>query len=256
MKKPYARTVYLFSPTDTRPYNLSRFQIDLFLECPRCSYLNNRLGVNRPKGFPFTLNNAVDELLKREFDHYRKKKEPHPMMTEHKIDAIPFTHKDFEVWRELFKGVTYLHEPTNFKVSGMVDDVWVTPQDELIVVDYKATAKDDEVNLDADWQISYKRQMEVYQWLLRNNGFTVSDTGYFVYANGIKNVDAFDAHLDFRISVLPYTGNTDWIEPTLMDIKTTLANDKIPEAGEECQYCAYRDAAGNGFKQHVLSHKK
>ena len=40
---------------------------------------------------------------------------------------------------------------------------------ELIIVDYKATAKNGEVNLDADWQIGYKRQMEIYQWLFRQN---------------------------------------------------------------------------------------
>ena len=39
-----------------------------------------------------------------------------------------------------------------------------------MVVDYKATAKQRDVTLDADWQIAYKRQMEIYQWLLRANG--------------------------------------------------------------------------------------
>ena len=59
-------------------------------------------------------------------------------------------------------------------------------QKELHIVDYKATSKDDEVNLDAEWQDGYKRQMEIYRWLFINNGFKVSDTGYFVYANGKK----------------------------------------------------------------------
>ena len=36
-----------------------------------------------------------------------------------------------------------------------------------------------------------KRQMEIYQWLLRKNGFKVSDTGYFVYANGITDARSF-----------------------------------------------------------------
>ena len=43
-------------------------------------------------------------------------------------------------------------------------------QGELIVVDVKATSKQTEVNLDADWQISYKQQMEIYQWLLLKKG--------------------------------------------------------------------------------------
>ena len=47
-------------------------------------------------------------------------------------------------------------------VTGAVDDLWVDPQGEIMVVDYKATAKDGEVNIDAKWQDAYKRQIEVY----------------------------------------------------------------------------------------------
>jgi ATP-dependent exoDNAse (exonuclease V) beta subunit len=65
-----------------------------------------------------------------------------------------------------------------------VDDLWQSPNGEIIVVDYKSTSKDGEVGLDAEWQGGYKRQMEIYQWLLRSNGFNVSNTGYFVYCNG------------------------------------------------------------------------
>jgi len=77
------------------------------------------------------------------------------------IDAVPFAHENMNVWRENFKGVQYLHEPTNLLITGAVDDIWVNKQGELIVVDYKATSKNDEVNLDAEWQDGYKRQMEI-----------------------------------------------------------------------------------------------
>jgi hypothetical protein len=69
-------------------------------------------------------------------------------------------------------------------ITGGVDDMWVSPEGESIVVDYKATAKYTQVTLDADWQIGYRRQMEIYQWLFRKNGYKVSDTSYFVYCNG------------------------------------------------------------------------
>jgi hypothetical protein len=49
-------------------WKLSRSKIDLFLECPRCFYLDNKLGLKRPPGYPFALNSAVDLLLKKEFD--------------------------------------------------------------------------------------------------------------------------------------------------------------------------------------------
>ena len=84
-----------------------------------------------------------------------------------------------------------------------MDDLWKNAQGELIVVDYKSTSKDGEVNIDAEWQGAYKRQMEFYQWLLRKNGFKVSDTGYFVYCNGRRDREAFDGKLEFDIKIIP-----------------------------------------------------
>lgn len=237
----------LFEPASTAPFKLSRSKIDLFIKCPRCFYLDRRLGVSQPQGFPFNLNSAVDLLLKKEFDVHRAGKTPHPLMEAYGLDAVPFQHRDMDVWRENFVGVQTLHEKTNLLIFGAVDDVWVTPQGELIIVDYKATSKDAEVTLDAEWQDGYKRQMEVYQWLLRQNGFPVSDTGYFVYANGKRDRKAFDAKLEFDIKLIPYTGNTDWIEKTLGLIKQCLMDDRIPSASEDCEYCAYRNQAGKAL---------
>ena len=236
------RTRNIFDPNDLVPFKLSRSKIDLFLQCPKCFYLDRRLGVARPPGFPFSLNSAVDKLLKKEFDIHRTKQTSHPLMNNYGVEAVPFEHKMMDEWRENFKGVQYLYEPTNFIVTGAVDDVWVNPKNELIVVDYKATSKDGEVSLDAEWQDGYKRQMEVYQWLLRKNGFEVSDTGYFVYCNGDSDKEAFDGKLEFDIKLIPYTGNDNWIENTLLNARECLESDEIPKSGVECDYCSYREA--------------
>jgi RecB family exonuclease len=75
----------------------------------------------------------------------------------------------------------YLHEPTNLWIRGAIDDLWVNPAGEVIVVDYKATSSaTKEPSLDDDWKIQYKRQADVYQWLARRQGLKVSDTAYFV----------------------------------------------------------------------------
>jgi hypothetical protein len=125
-------------------------------------------------------------------------------------------------------------------VTGGVDDVWVDPKtDELTIVDYKATSKNSEVNLDAQWQDGYKRQMEVYQWLFRRNGFKVSKTGYFVYCNGKADREAFNATLEFDIKLLPYTGDDSWVEQTIKEAHKVLCSDIVPKAKEDCDYCAY-----------------
>jgi len=230
----------LFSPESKEPFKISRSKIDLFLECPRCFYLDRRLGIGRPPGYPFSLNSAVDTLLKKEFDFHRANGTPHPFMKAYGIDAVPFAHEKMDEWRDSMKaGVQYFQESTNLLVTGGVDDVWINPKGELIVADYKATSKNGEVNLDAPWQDSYKRQMEVYQWLLRKNGFKVSNTGYFVYCNGKTDREAFDGKLEFDVKLIPYKGDDSWIEKTLREIKKCLMSDSVPKSSEGCDYCRY-----------------
>ncbi|EKD63836.1 MAG: hypothetical protein ACD_51C00183G0006 [uncultured bacterium] len=84
--------------------------------------------------------------------------------------------------------------------------------------------------------------MEVYQWLFRQNGFKVSPTGYFVYCNGVTDKDMFDGKLEFNIKLLPYKGDDSWVEGTIKDLHKCLNGSKIPESGENCDYCAYLEA--------------
>jgi len=254
---PQKSAKYLFHPDSKTPYKISRSKIDLFIECQRCFYLDQRLGVGRPPSFPFNLNNAVDELMKKEFDIHRAEQTAHPLAKTYGIDAVPFQNEKIEEWRDaLRRGISCLHKPTNLIIRGGIDDIWVNPKGELIVVDYKATSKKDEVNLNAEWQNSYKRQMEVYQWLFRHNDFKVSDTGYFIYANGITDREAFDGKLEFDVKIIPYTGSDKWIDKTLEKIKETLMSEKLPAKGAECNYCLYREAAGKILLEKHLEERK
>jgi CRISPR/Cas system-associated exonuclease Cas4 (RecB family) len=227
-------------------FRLSRSKIALFIECPRCFYIDNKLGTARPPGFPFNLNSAVDALLKKEFDIHRAGKTRHPLLTAYGLDAVPLDDPRMDEWRDsLRRGITYRHPATDFLVSGGVDDVWVNPERELIIVDYKATSKDEKIEaLDQKWHDGYKRQMEIYQWLFRQNGFKVSNTGYFVYANADRDKKAFDGVLEFELTLVPYTGDDSWLEQTLADIKKTLDGDALPASGDDCDYCLYRETVG------------
>ncbi len=235
----------LFTPCGEKPFKLSRSKIQDFLNCPRCFYLDRRCGTGHPPGFPFTLNTAVDTLLKKEFDAYRAAGKPHPLMIQHGIDAIPFSHPELDGWRMNFKGVQALHAPTNFIITGAIDDLWVNPAGELIVADYKATSTSREIALDQEYHRSYKNQMELYQWLLRQKGFKVSTTGYFVYCNGDTSKENFKGKLNFSISVIPYVGEDSWVEPTLLKIRKCLETNEIPGPHGECDFCHYWAAVKN-----------
>lgn len=238
------RTSGLYTPGAGEPFKLSRSKIDLFLECPQCFYLDRRLGVGRPPSFPFTLNSAVDTLLKLEFDVHRANGTKHPLIEKYGLDCRPIPHEDLAKWRHNFTGIQFLHQPTNFLVFGAIDDLWQDSKGEFVVVDYKATAKSKTIDkLDEEWHKSYKRQMEVYQWLLRQNGYKVSKTGYFVYCNGQTDRKAFDAKLEFEVTVIPYQGDDHWVAGTLADIHECLNSDQAPKASADCDYCRYRESA-------------
>ncbi|MFA6423302.1 MAG: PD-(D/E)XK nuclease family protein [Patescibacteria group bacterium] len=237
------RTRNIFDPKTQEVFKLSRSKLELFTECPRCFYIDRRLGVGRPPGFPFNLNTAVDTLLKKEFNIHRAKGETHPLIEKYDVDARPVPHESLDKWRENFVGIQYLHKPTNLMITGAIDDLWINSKGEYIVVDYKSTSKEEEITaLDKDWHDGYKRQMEIYQWLLRKNGLKVSNTGYFVYCNGRTDLEAFDAKLEFDITLIPYIGNDSWIEKTIADAHICLCSDSIPEANPECDYCNYIEA--------------
>lgn len=249
-----------YKPGQTTPFKVSRSKIELFMQCPRCFWLDTRLKITRPNTPPFNINKAIDELYKKEFDAHREAGTPHPIMTDNQIKAVPMQHENMETWRHNFTGIVTIHKPTNLHVFGAIDDLWVGDDGKAIVVDYKATSKDKEVSIDSDWQMSYKRQLEVYQWLLRQNGLEVSDTGYFVYTNARIDLDGFNDRLEFRTKLIPYTGSDAWVEPTLQKMKDCMEGDMPPVGqaamGGDCDYCTYARKRTELTLKHVQKQTK
>lgn len=219
---------------------LSRSKIELSIDCPKCFWLDLKQGIKRPQGPPFTLNNAVDFLLKEEFDVYREQGKPHPTMEKHNINAVPYQHEKLNQWRHNFTGVQYEHKSTGFLVYGAVDDVWVNQDGELIVVDYKATGAREHKIYD-----SYERQMAIYQWLLRRNGFKVATVGYFVFArvDKAKGFGNGTAALAFDLFVEPLAADDSWVEQALFAARKILDGETPPDPVPACDYCNYRRAA-------------
>lgn len=251
-----------FDPSSKESFKVSRSKLDLFSECPRCAYLDLRLGIKRPPMPAFTLNNAVDELLKREFDIHRANGTKHSLLERYGLDAVPLADERMEEWRDaLRRGISYLHKATNLFIRGGIDDVWVNLAGELIIVDYKATSKKIGPSAETDLYDSYKRQLEIYQWLFRQNGFAVSPTAYFVYVNGKADAEAFDGKLEFDINLIPYTGSDAWVEPAIFDLKKMLLSGEIPPIGTAfgggpCDYCTYRENAGKVLLELHAKNKK
>ena len=233
-------STYKYEPGNT--FKLSRSGIDSFIKCKRCFYLI-KVGNIKDIGMPgFSLNSAHDELMKKELDIYRENGEAHPYMESLKRNLIPFQHEDMENWRNNFKGVTYHHKKTDLIITGSVDDVWIdTDTEELVIVEYKSTSTQSEIDLNdgTPWKEQYKRQIDIYQWLFKMNGFKVADDSVFLYSNGLKTSKKFKDVMKFKTYVLEYKGSTDWVEEKIFEIKRVLEQESIPNLNEECDTCSY-----------------
>ncbi len=239
-------------------WRLSRSKIDFFIECPRCFYLDNKLGTKRPSFPSFNLNIAVDELFKKEFDEYRMNQTKHPLCEQYGLDMVPFQHERLDTWRDPFVGIDFLEPTTGLLVSGGVDDIWQTKTGNLVIVDYKSTSKEGTISTltDSPWDQQYTRQLGVYRWLLENNGFSVEETGYLVYANAKKTEASFSDQLLFETTVVPVLTDTSWILPTLEKIKVCLDSEDLPQKGEQCEFCPYREACGKKLQAIHYANKK
>ena len=144
-----------------------------------------------------------------------------------------------------------VHEESNIKFGGGLDDIWLnTETNELHIVDYKSTSQKTDgkqITLDDPWKAAYKRQMDMYVWIMRRKGFEVSSTGYFLYCDGDRFseydfLQVNEAMMKFKMRLIPYEVNTDWIEPTLMQIKECLLSDAIPSHQADCEHGQFLDA--------------
>lgn len=207
--------------------------------------------MDRPSLPGWPLNDAVDHLLKNEFDLLRKEGKPHALMEKYGIEAIPFSHPDLPKWRDdyyQFVGVCVLHQPTNLELCGIIDDLWINPKGQLHIVDYKSTSTSREISLEDEYKQAYKKQVEWYQWIFRQKGFAVSDLAYFVYANGLKGDRVFDAKIEFAVEIITHKGDDSWVEPTIFAMKKCLESDRIPDPSPDCEFCEYRKLIKKGEK--------
>jgi hypothetical protein len=217
---------------------ISRSKLDLFLECPRCFYEDLVRRNPRPSGPSFTLNIAVDELFKREFDVYRARREPHPLFATVDLDAVPLADPRMDAWRTNFTGVRWLDEETGWTLCGAVDDVWLGADGRVMVADYKATSKAEDPSTESLYP-SYRRQMDIYQFLLAQQGLEVSDRAWFVYANGLKTENGFNDVLRFRTTLVPYDGDRSWVLDAFRTAVGIVTGVVLPDPNPDCEWCRF-----------------
>lgn len=226
---------------------ISRSGLKLFLDCPRCFWLDLHHKIKRPPGYPYTLSAAVDYMVKREFDGYREKGELPPVLAlsgvEGLKDAKLYNGDNFTEWRNNFKGVAYFDENLNAILYGAVDDVIEFSDGSLAVVDYKSSGSK-EITIYDD----YQRQMDVYNWILKQKGYETYPEAFFVFYQVQKDENGFNNVLRFKEQVKPVKVNMGWVGPAF-EAAVELARQDEPPTVENvpphsCDHCHYVKMAG------------
>ena len=115
----------IFDKNNAEPYEISRYRIENFIQCPACFYMQQVEGIKFPSIPGFNINEATDILLKRDFDYYRGKTKTHPFLIKQGLNhLIPFEHSDLNLWTQSLhfgaKGrMNCVHTKTNLKVGGV-----------------------------------------------------------------------------------------------------------------------------------------
>jgi len=161
----------------TKPIKLSSSSINLFLECPRCFYLQIVKGIKRPQGpFP-SLPSGMDKILKEHFDRFMEKDELPPEI-KGKCEGCKlfFDKKLLEIWRNNRKGIEYTDPKTGILLHGAIDNLLVK-DGKLIVLDYKTRG----FPVKEDTHEDYQSQMDLYNFLLNKNGYETENYTYLLF---------------------------------------------------------------------------
>ncbi len=216
---------------DKKPIKLSPSSLNLFLECPRCFWLGKGKGIRRPPPYPYALNNAVDFLLKKEFDVYRAKGEPHPLLVDNNIKAKLFPNQELlNQWRNNFAGIRYYDKELGATIFGAVDDILEFPGNKLAPLDYKSTG-----SAVARVYDRFQIQMDIYTFLLEKNGFLTSKKGYLAFYVVNKN-DGFRDRLPFRKELHEIDTDSSYVSELFKDAVELIRKDSPPSHASDCKF--------------------
>lgn len=222
------------------PIKISRSGLKLFLECPRCFWLDVHHKIKRPPPYPYTLASAVDFLVKQEFDKYREKGTLPPVFVGEKLDANLYAGEDLATWRNNFKGISFADESLGASLYGAVDDVLEFSDGSLAVVDYKSSGSK-EITIYDD----YQKQMDTYTWILQQMGFQTQPHAYFVFYQVDKTGGGFANALPFTELLKRVTVDPAWVGPAFERAIACARQDEPPASRPDCKHCNYVTAASS-----------
>ncbi len=157
---------------------LSSSSLSLFMECPKCFWLQKINGIHRPSQI-FALQNNFDRILKPYFDKFRKEKILPPEI-DGKVEGALFDDQELlEKWRNALRPTLKYRHPQyeNFTLAGGIDDCLFDGK-YYIPIDFKTTGSS---SFEENSEKYYQHQLDIYNFLLEENGYKTKGLAYLVY---------------------------------------------------------------------------
>ncbi len=217
----------IIMPKQKAGYKLSPSTLSLLKDCPRCFWLSFNKDIDLPSGIFPSLPSGMDSVLKRHFDSFRERRVVPPELE--CTGAKLFNNVELlSVWRSNFKGIRWEDKKGNI-LRGAVDDI-LEKDGKLIVLDYKTRGfpcKD-------DTHTHYQDQLDIYNFLLRKNGYETEDYGYLLFFHPTHVNGSGDVVFDRTLKKM----NTDVANAERIFKKAIKCLEgEEPHAGKDCQLC-------------------
>ncbi|MAG47539.1 hypothetical protein CL617_02960 [archaeon] len=181
---------------------LSPSSLNLFLDCKRCFYLQIVKKIKRPSTpFP-SLPSGMDKVLKEHFDSFmlNGKLPPELLKNNECKDLKLFNDQEqLKIWRSNFHGIQFIDTKNNVLLHGAIDNILVSKEKKLIVLDYKTRG----YPLKEDTHKHYQLQMDLYNFLLRKNNYSTEDYTYLLFYYPLRVLSSGEVIFETVLKKIP-----------------------------------------------------
>ncbi len=220
-------------------YELTPALLNLYQDCARCFWVEIHEKVKRPLNFSSsTLQGGMNLVFKKYADIYRLKGSLPPELSK-QVEGIFLPDADLiKKWRDRKAGLYYENKDIGVSLRGTLDEC-VVREDEgeqvYVPLDFTTRGYD---NKEEAHDNHAQLKLDCYDLLLNKNGYKTSSTGYLVYY--IPEEVRESGVVEFNVQVIQLVTEGRRVMNLMTEVADVL-NGKIPEAGQNCEYCAWGD---------------
>jgi predicted RecB family nuclease len=179
----------------------------------------------------------MDKILKAHFDSYRDRGELPPELEELNGDVELFDDVELlDVWRNNRKGIQWTDEKGNL-FRGAVDNI-LKKGNKLIVLDYKTRG----YPLKDGTAEHYQDQLDIYNFLLRKNGYETEDYAYLLFYHPSEVNEKGD--VVFNIDLIKMEISIKNAERIFKEALKVLEAE-MPAPKDHCDFCKWVEACSN-----------